>query len=77
MNDQLIKVVNEISYLRVTLESTEGWNKDKMKQMVKGNQSLVATDKCLSRTLDMRVQLLENVYEMVYESKLTYGEEIW
>jgi hypothetical protein len=25
----------------------------------------------------MRVQLLENVYEMVYESRLMYGAEIW
>jgi hypothetical protein len=36
-----------------------------MKQMVKGNLSLAPIDKCLTRTPDMRVQLLENVYEMV------------
>jgi hypothetical protein len=36
-----------------------------MKQMVKGNQSLVAIDKCLTRTPDMRIQLLENENEMV------------
>jgi hypothetical protein len=48
-----------------------------MKQTVKGNQSLVATDKCLTRKRDMRVQLLENVYEMVCESRLMYGAEIW
>jgi hypothetical protein len=65
MYDQLTDVVNEISYLGVTLESTGGWNRHKMKQMVKGDQSLVVTDKCLTRTLDMRVQLLENIYEMV------------
>jgi hypothetical protein len=45
--------------------------------MVKGNQSLVAIDKCLTRTPDMRVQLLENVYETVSESRLMYGAEIW
>jgi hypothetical protein len=48
-----------------------------MKQLAKGNQSLVATDKCLTRTPDVRVQLLENVYEMVCESRLMYGAEIW
>jgi hypothetical protein len=48
-----------------------------MKQMVKGNQSLVAVDKCLTRTPDMRIQLLENVYEMVCLSRLMYGAEIW
>jgi hypothetical protein len=55
MYDQLIDVVNEISYLGVALESTGGWNRHKMKQMVKGNQSLVAICKCFTRTPDMRV----------------------
>jgi hypothetical protein len=45
--------------------------------MVKGNQSLVAIDKCLTRTHDMRIQILENVCEMVCESMLMYGAEIW
>jgi hypothetical protein len=48
-----------------------------MKQMVKGNQSLVAIDECLRRTPNMRVQLLGNVYEMVCKSRLMYGAEIW
>lgn len=34
MRDQLIVVVNEISYLEVTVESTEGWNKHKMKPVL-------------------------------------------
>jgi hypothetical protein len=33
MDDQLIDVVNEISYLGITLESTGGWNRHKIKQM--------------------------------------------
>jgi hypothetical protein len=77
MYDQLIEVVNELSYLGITLESTGGWNRRRMKQMVKGNQCLLAIDKCLSRTPDMRIQLLENVYETVCESKMMYGAEIW
>jgi hypothetical protein len=75
--DQLIDVVNETRYLGVTLESTGRWNSYEMKQMAKGNQSLVAIDKCLTRTPDMRVQLLDNVYEMVCESRMMYGAEIW
>jgi hypothetical protein len=77
MYDKLIDVVNEISYLGVTLESTGEWNRHKMKQMVKGNQSLVAIDKFLTRTPDRRLQLLENVYEMACESRLMYGAKIW
>jgi 3-keto-L-gulonate-6-phosphate decarboxylase len=52
MYDQLIDAVNEISYLRITLESTGGWNRHRMKQMVKRNQSLVVINKCLTRTPD-------------------------
>jgi hypothetical protein len=76
MYDQLIETVNEISYLGITRESTGGWNRHRMKQMVKGNQSLVAIDKCLTRTPEMRIQLLENVYELVCESRMIYGAEI-
>jgi hypothetical protein len=48
-----------------------------MKQMVKGDQSLVAIDKCLTRTPDVRIQLLEDVYEMVCELRMMYGAEVW
>jgi hypothetical protein len=47
--------------LRSNPKSTGGWNKHKTRQMVKENQSLVVTDKCLTRTPDVRVKLLENV----------------
>jgi hypothetical protein len=77
MYDQLMDIINEISYPEITLESTRGWNRHEMKETVKGNQSLVAIDKCLTRTPDMRIQLLENVYEMVCESRLMHEAEIW
>jgi hypothetical protein len=69
--------VKEIDYLGVTLESSGGWRKQKAKQKVKGVQSLVAIDKCLTRTPDMGVQILQNVYEIVCESRMMYGVEIW
>jgi hypothetical protein len=74
MENQQIEVVMEINYLGVTLESSGGWSKQKAKQKVKGIRSLVAIDKCLTR-----VKLLENVYEMVCESRMMYeyGVEIW
>jgi hypothetical protein len=43
--------------------------------MVKGNQSLVATDRCLT-TLDMRVKVLHSVCAMVCELSLMFGAEI-
>jgi hypothetical protein len=45
--------------------------------MVKGKQSFVAIDKCLTRIPGMRAQLLKNVCEMVCELRLMHGAEIW
>jgi hypothetical protein len=69
--------VKEIYCLGVTLESSRGWSKQKAKQKVKGIQSFVAIHKCLTRTPDMGVKLLGNVYEMVCESRMMSGLEIW
>jgi hypothetical protein len=76
-DDQLIVVVYEISYLGVSLENAGGWKKYKMKQTVKGNQTLVAIDKCLTRTPDMNLNILENIYEMMCESRLICGAGMW
>jgi hypothetical protein len=70
-------VVDEINYLGVTFESSGGWNKQKLKVRAKGNQTLVAIDKCLARAPDMSVKTLENVYEMLSESRTMYGIEMW
>jgi hypothetical protein len=43
----------------------------------KGYQALVATDKCTSVTHDMKIKMSENICEMVCESKIVYGIEVW
>jgi hypothetical protein len=45
--------------------------------MTKGNQTLVAIDKYLTKTPDIKVKILENVYEMLSESRTMYGIEMW
>jgi hypothetical protein len=77
MENQQMEIVKEINYLQVTLESSGGWTKQKAKQKVKGIQSLVVTNKCLTRTPDMGVKLLENVHKLVCESRVMPGVEIW
>ena len=44
---------------------------------MKGYQALRATDKCIVVTNDIKVEMLENIYEMVRESKFMYGIEMW
>jgi hypothetical protein len=77
VNDYQIEVVKEVNYLGVLLESTGGWNRQRCSVTAKGNQTLVAIDKCLARTPEMKVVTLENVYEIVCESRMLYGVEIW
>jgi hypothetical protein len=86
------EVVNEINYfnhsfihslihfilhLEVTFESRHGWKRQKLKTVAKGNQTLVAMEKCLARTPDTRVKILENVYKILSEYRTMYGIEMW
>jgi hypothetical protein len=77
VNDYKIEMVNEINYLGIFLESNGVWNRQGRNVIAKGNQTLLATDKCLARTPDMRVRILENMYEMLCESRMMYGVEMW
>jgi hypothetical protein len=77
VNDYQIEVANEINYLRISLESTVCWNRQRRNMIAKGNQTLVDIDKCLARTPDIRVTTLENIYEMSCESRMMYGIEMW
>jgi hypothetical protein len=61
----------------VTLDSTGSWNKQKTLAKMKGYQVLRATDKCIVLAPNIKVQMLENIYEMVCKSKIMYGIEIW
>ena len=45
--------------------------------MLRKYQVLTAIDNCISVTLHIKVQMLENIHEMVCESKITYGIEVW
>jgi hypothetical protein len=69
--------VDEINYLGETFESSSAWNRRKLNKTAKGNQTLVAIDKCLARTPDIRAKILENVCEILSESSATYDKDIW
>jgi hypothetical protein len=71
------EVVDKFNYLGMTLESTGEWNKQIKLAKTKGYQALIAIDKCISVTPSIMVQMFENVYEMVCESKIMYGIAVW
>jgi hypothetical protein len=76
LNEQKTEVADEINYLGGALECSGGSNRRKHKTVTRGNQTLVATHRCLAR-LDVRVKISENVYEMLSESRTMYGREMW
>jgi hypothetical protein len=43
----------------------------------KGNDTLTYADKCLERVILKNTQTLEDIYEMLCESRITYGVELW
>jgi hypothetical protein len=59
------------------LDSTGSWNKQKTLVKMKGYPSLRAIDKCIVVTPNIKVHMLENIYEMVRESDIMYAIEIW
>ena len=77
VNGQNVEVADKFSYLEVTLVNTGSWNKQKTLVKIKGYQALKAIHKCISVTPNIKAHMLENIYEMVCESKIMYGIELW
>lgn len=59
----------------MSLESTGGWNKQKTLAKTEVYEAVVPVEKCVPVTRCVKVQMLENVYEVVYETKIVYGFE--
>jgi hypothetical protein len=47
------------------LENTGIWNKQKTLATARGYQALVAVDKCMPVTANVKIQMLENIYAAV------------
>jgi hypothetical protein len=62
MHGNNIEVVDEITYLGITLENTGSWEKLKKKITARRNQTLIAIDRCFARIPDMNIKMLENIY---------------
>jgi hypothetical protein len=77
MGGQNIEIINGFKYLGITLESTGGLKNQKVSIKTKGNQALTAFDKCLVTTPNIKLRTLENFYEMLCESRIMYGFELW
>ena len=72
-----LEAINDITFWGLKLESTGGWRRQRATIKTIGSHSLIAFDKCLTRMPNMRVNLSEQIYEMIYESRMLYGAVIF
>jgi hypothetical protein len=42
-----------------------------------GTRHIIFFDKCLATTPNVKVRVLENIYETLCESRIMYGVELW
>jgi hypothetical protein len=66
-----------LNYLGVTLENKRDSNKQKARIKAKDSQTSVVTQKFLVKIPDIGLELPEYVYEMITESKMMYGVQVW
>lgn len=59
------------------MEIAGGWNKQKTLAKTEEYKAVIPTDKFISVTPVIKVQMLENTYEMVCEAQIMYGIEVW
>lgn len=71
-----MRVADKINYLQVTFENEGGWNRQETSTAVNGNQTLLAMHKCLVGSPDIKVNILENVCEMLSECRGMCGMEV-
>jgi len=72
-----LEAINDITFWGLKLESTGGWRRQRATIKTIGSHSLIAFDKCLTRMPNMRVNLSEQIYEMICESRMLYGAVIF
>jgi hypothetical protein len=62
-----VEVVNAFSGLRFTLATTGGWERDMAGLEAKVKRTVLATDRCTTRTPDVNIRMLQNIYGTVCE----------
>jgi hypothetical protein len=77
MKGQAIEILKEINYLGVILDSSGKWDEQKKAAQRTGNQALSAIDRCSAKTPCIEVRTLEKIYEMLVETRMLYGVEVW
>jgi hypothetical protein len=77
MQGHKLEIVSEVTYVGIKLESKGGWRRQKSRITTIGNQSLLAIDRCLTTMPNMRVNLLQQIYQTKCEYRMLHEADIW
>jgi hypothetical protein len=72
-----ILVANEIKYLGIILDGRGKWAKEKRQVVIGGKTVLNSNNISLARVQDMGINILEQLYVSLIESRMMTGVEIW
>jgi hypothetical protein len=71
-----IEIVKEIKYLGMMLDSRGKWDRERKQVLFTGKIALSSIIICLARVQNIRVKVLEQVYNSLIESRVMTGVEI-
>jgi hypothetical protein len=71
------EVANEIKYLGIILDGRGKREKEKRQVVITGETALNSINMCLARAPNMGINMLEQLYVSLIESRMMTGVEIW
>jgi hypothetical protein len=77
MGGEEIEVANEIKYLGIILDGRGKWEKEKRQVGIRGKIALNSINICLAGAPNMGINILEQLYVSLIESRIMTGVEIW
>jgi hypothetical protein len=71
-----IEVANEIKYLGIILDDRGKWEKEKRQIRIRGKTTLNSINVCLARASNMGINILEQLYVSLIESRMMTGRNL-
>jgi hypothetical protein len=73
MGGEEIEVANETKYLGIILDGRGKWEKEKRQVVFRGKTALNSINICLARAPNMGINILEQLYVSLIESRMKTG----
>jgi hypothetical protein len=74
---EVIETANEIKYSGIILDGRGKWEKEKRQVVIRGKTALNSINICVATAQNMGINILEQLYVSLIESRMMTGVEIW